>query len=102
MGGTAAIFAVLALFAASAAAQQRSLQQANAPAVAPGAKLGPKMFMPKQPSNFALLGRAGVAANTENGAFIGCYDITKLQGVAWDTQKKLDRVTGCRKVCNLV
>lgn len=39
-----------------------------------------------------------LAVNTQQGSYLGCFDITKLAGLAWDTQKKVEPITGCRKV----
>jgi hypothetical protein len=90
-----AVVCLLLLCVATAAGQKRSLQQANAPAVAPRAKIGTKTA-PRQPTNFKLV--RGAPVNTENGAFVGCFDVTKLVGIDWASQHKPAKITQCRKV----
>jgi hypothetical protein len=90
-----AVICLLLLCICSAAAQSRNLQQANAPALAPRAKIGTKTA-PQQPTNFKLV--RGAPVNTENGAFVGCFDVTKLVGIDWGSQHQPAKITQCRKV----
>jgi hypothetical protein len=90
-----AVICLLLLFVATAAAQSRDLQQANAPAVAPRAKIGTRTA-PQQPTNYKLV--RGAPVKTENGAFVGCFNVTKLVGIDWASQHQPVKITQCRKV----
>eukprot|EP00883_Tetradesmus_obliquus_P015995 jgi/Sobl393_1/9173/SZX67086.1 len=91
-----AVISLLLLIVATAAAQNRELKQANAPAVAPRAQTGVRT-PPLQPQNFKLV--RGAPVNTENGAYIGCFNVTKLIGIDWGSQHQPEKITQCRKYC---
>lgn len=90
-----AAISLLLLIVATAAAKNRELKQANAPAVAPRAQTGVRT-PPLQPKNFKLV--RGAPVNTENGAYIGCFNVTKLIGIDWGSQHQPEKITQCRKV----
>lgn len=75
--------------------------QQGSRAFPPGANIPPNQtpLLAMPATTLASMARGARRVNTENGAYVGCFDVTKVPGISWTTQKTIKPITRCRKHC---